>query len=213
LIESCGSGWQTDSVTDVLPPTSEGLARAADLLATGAVIAFPTDTVYGVAVAASRADRLEALFTLKRRPVDRRIPMLVADLDQAVAAGAVADERARRLATQFWPGALTLVLSAADGGTQAYRAPNDAVALALIRAAGPLFATSANISDQPDTLGADEVLIAFATQQDELAAVIDGGAVPGGVASTVVDVSATPMRILRPGPIGRDALAAVGEVD
>lgn len=199
-------------MTDVIAPTPEGLAQAAELLAAGAVVAFPTDTVYGVAVAGSRADRLEALFALKRRPVDRRIPMLVADLDQAAATGAVLDERARRLATQFWPGALTLVLASGGGGTQAYRAPNHAVALALIRAAGPLFATSANISDQPDTLGADEVLIAFATQQDELAAVVDGGPVPGGVASTVVDVSVTPMRILRRGPVGREALGSVAEV-
>lgn len=209
---SCASGWQTEPVTDVLPPTPEGLARAAELLAAGDVVAFPTDTVYGVGVAASRPERLEALFELKRRPVDRRIPMLVADLDQAVVAGAVVDDRARHLAAQFWPGALTLVLATADGGTQAYRAPDHEVALALIRAAGPLFATSANISDQPDTLGADEVLIAFATQQDELAAVVDGGAVPGGVPSTVVDLSVEPMRILRPGPIGREELAVVAEV-
>lgn len=199
-------------MTDVLPPTPEGLARAAELLASGAVVAFPTDTVYGVAVAGSRPERLDALFELKHRPVDRRIPMLVADLEQAVAAGAVVDERARRLAAEFWPGALTLVLATRDGGTQAYRAPNHEVALALIRAAGPLFATSANISDQPDTLGADEVLIAFATQQDGLAAVVDGGPVPGGVASTVVDVSVTPMRLLRPGPIGREELARLAEV-
>ena len=199
-------------MTDVLPPTAEGIARAAELLADGAVVAFPTDTVYGVAVASSRPERIEALFALKARPVDRRIPMLVADLQQAESAGAVPDDRARRLAESFWPGALTLVLASRGGETQAYRAPDHAVALALIRAAGPLFATSANISDQPDTLGADEVLIAFATQQDELAAVVDGGPVPGGVASTVVDVSLTPMRILRPGPIGREALEAIAEL-
>lgn len=209
---SCGSGWQTERVTDVLPPTTEGLARAAELLAGGAVVAFPTDTVYGVAVAASRPERIDALFALKARPVDRRIPMLVADLAQAEAAGADADDRARQLAARFWPGALTLVLPTEAGATQAYRAPDHPVALALIRAAGPLFATSANISDQPDTLGADEVQIAFATRQDELAAVVDGGPVPGGVASTVVDVSVTPMRILRPGPIGREELAAVADV-
>lgn len=193
----------------MLPPTPEGLARAAELLADGAVIAFPTDTVYGVGVAASHPGRLEALFELKRRPVDRRIPMLVAGLDQAVAVGALVDDRARQLAATFWPGALTLVLPTRGGETQAYRAPDHAVALALIRAAGPMYTTSANVSDQPDTLGADEVLIAFAMQQDELAAVVDGGPVPGGVASTVVDVSVTPVRILRPGPIGREELARV----
>ena len=87
------------------------------------------------------------------------------------------------------------------------------VALDLIGAAGPLLATSANISDQPDTLGADEVLIAFATQQDELIAVLDGGPVAGGVASTVIDLSVTPARVLREGPIGRAELEAVVEVE
>jgi L-threonylcarbamoyladenylate synthase len=198
-------------VTEVLPPTPTGVARAVELLGAGSVVAIPTDTVYGVAVAASRPDRLEALFALKRRPLDRRIPILVSGLDQAASAGATVDDRARALADRFWPGALTLVLEtvAADGGTQAFRAPDHPLTLAVIRDAGPLYATSANVSDEPDTLGADEVLIAFATQQDALAAVIDGGAVPGGIASTVVDLSTDPARILRLGPIGHDDLARV----
>lgn len=192
-------------MTDVLPPTPEGLARAAELLRSGQVVAFPTDTVYGVGVAASRPDRLEALFALKQRPPDRRIPMLVTDLAGAEAAGAVADERARILADRFWPGALTLVLPTASG-TQAFRAPDHPVALRLLALAGPLFATSANISDQPDTLGADEVRIAFARDQDDLAAVLDGGEVPGGVASTVVDLTVSPARVLREGPISAEEL-------
>jgi L-threonylcarbamoyladenylate synthase len=197
-------------MTDRLPPTPEGLARAADLLGGGALVAFPTDTVYGVGVAASRPDRLDALFALKRRPPDRRIPMLVDGLAQAEDLGAIVDERARALSDRFWPGALTIVLPRGKD-TQAFRAPDHAVALALIRAAGPLLATSANLSDQPETLGADEVLIAFATQQDELAAVVDGGPVPGGVASTVVDLSFTPARIVRNGPITQDELARLVE--
>lgn len=195
-------------MTDRLNANAEGIARAAELLRAGAVVAFPTDTVYGVAVAASHPDRLEALFDLKDRPIDRRIPILVANLEQATDAGWLADDRARALADRFWPGALTLVLPG-PGGTQAFRAPDHPVALELIGAAGPLFTTSANVSDQPDTLGADEVLVAFATQQDELAAVLDGGEVPGGVASTVVDLSETPARILRPGPIDREQIGAV----
>lgn len=189
-------------MTDVLPPTSAGIARAAELLRGGAVVAFPTDTVYGVAVASR--DRLSDLFALKQRPIEKRIPMLVADLSEATGA----DDRARALADRFWPGALTLVLPG-SGESQAFRAPDHPVALALIRATGPIFATSANRSSEPDTLGADEVLIAFATQSDELAAVIDGGAVPGGVASTVVDLSVTPARILREGPITREQLEAL----
>lgn len=199
-------------MTERLPPTPDGSARAAELLAAGEVVAFPTDTVYGVGVAAARPDRLAALFELKDRPLDRRIPMLVASLAQAADAGWEADHRAQALADRFWPGALTLVLARDGGATQAFRAPDHPVALALIEAAGPIFATSANVSDEPETLGADEVLIAFATRQDGLAAVVDGGAVPGGRASTVVDLSVTPARILRPGPISAEQLAEVVDI-
>ena len=198
-------------MTDVLGATPEGIARAADLLRDGRIVAFPTDTVYGVAVIGESG--LPALFALKGRPADRRIPMLVAALGDAIDDGWKADARAHDLADRFWPGALTIVLARSDGATtQAFRAPDHAVALDLIRATGPIYATSANRSDEPDTLGADEVLIAFAVQQDELAAVLDGGPVPGGVASTVIDVSVDPARILREGPVTRDALAEVVEL-
>ncbi len=195
-------------MTERLAPSPDGLAQAAALLAAGEVLAFPTDTVYGVGVAASRPDRIDALFQLKARPADRRIPMLVASLPSLGSRWQVED-RARALADRFWPGALTLVLLDDIGETQAFRAPDHPVALALIGAAGPIFATSANVSDEPDTLGADEVLIAFATRRDGLAAVVDGGAVPGGRPSTVLDLSTTPARILRPGPITAEQLAAV----
>ncbi len=199
-------------MTERLPPTPDGSARAVELLTAGEVVAFPTDTVYGVGVVAARPDRLAALFELKDRPLDRRIPMLVASLAQAADAGWEADHRAQALADRFWPGALTLVLARDGGATQAFRAPDHPVALALIEAAGPIFATSANVSDEPETLGADEVLIAFATRHDGLAAVVDGGAVPGGRASTVVDLSVRPARILRPGPITAEQLAEVVDI-
>jgi L-threonylcarbamoyladenylate synthase len=196
-------------MTEVLGTTEDAIARGATLLRAGELVAFPTDTVYGVGIAASRRDRLAAIFELKNRPLDKRIPILVADLSQVT--DFEVDARALALAGRFWPGALTLVLPGADG-TQAFRAPDHPVALALIRAAGPLLATSANRSDEPDTLGADEVLIAFAREQDELAAVIDGGSVPGGIASTVVDLTAAPARVLREGPISREELAGVVEL-
>jgi L-threonylcarbamoyladenylate synthase len=196
-------------MTDVLATTEDGIAKGAALLQAGELVAFPTDTVYGVGVAASRPDRLASIFDLKNRPLDKRIPILVSDLSQVD--GYEVDDRARALAARFWPGALTLILRGADE-SQAFRAPDHPVALALIRAAGPLLVTSANRSNEPDTLGADEVLIAFARQQDELAAVLDGGSVPGGVASTVADLSVTPARLLREGPISRAELAEVVEL-
>lgn len=206
-------------MTERLPATPEGLAAAATLLHDGSVVAFPTDTVYGVGVAVSQWKRLPDLFALKRRPVEKAIPILLTHLSQATDAGWEADGRVRDLSERLWPGPLTLILPfcaeappPAEGETQAFRAPDHPVTQALIRSAGPIYATSANRSGEPDTLGADEVLIAFATQQDELAAVLDGGPVPGGVPSTVVDLSVTPARILREGPVTRAALAAVMEL-
>ncbi|HEX2193614.1 MAG TPA: L-threonylcarbamoyladenylate synthase [Candidatus Limnocylindria bacterium] len=200
-------------MTERLAADARGVAAAARILRDGGLVAFPTDTVYGVACAASRSDRVDALFALKQRPPDRRIPMLVESIE-AVPRGWVADDRARMLAERFWPGALTLVLPAGQPGadSQAFRAPDHSVALALIREAGPLLATSANVSDQPDTLDADDVVVAFATRGEELDAVIDGGRVPGGVASTVLDLTASPARVLRAGPIGPDQLSEVVEV-
>ena len=197
-------------MTERLPATPAGIRRAADLLAAGEMVAFPTDTVYGVGIAASRPDLLPALFELKRRPVELRIPMLVAGAEEIAAGAWEIDERAVRLIERFWPGALTLVLrSTVSDDTQAFRAPDSTVALDLIRAAGPILATSANLSGDPETLGADDVLIAFATQQDSLAAVVDGGVVPGGVASTVLDLSHRPARVLREGPISSAELATL----
>lgn len=198
-------------MTDVLPATPEGIARAADLVRGGGLVAFPTDTVYGVGGGWEQDGVLGRVFNLKRRPAEKGVPILVESLDQAVEVGWLADERAESLAARFWPGPLTLVL-APGGGTaagvaQAFRAPDHRVALDLIRASGPLYATSANISGEPDTLEAVDVLIAFATQADELAAVIDGGRVPGGVASTVVDLSVSPARVVRDGPVARAQLA------
>jgi L-threonylcarbamoyladenylate synthase len=198
-------------VTDRLAADETGIARAAELLRGGRLVAFPTDTVYGVGCAASHPEAVEAIYALKHRPTDRRIPILVGSL-ASIGSEWDPDDRARRLADRFWPGALTLILPATDGPSQAFRAPDHPVALALIGAAGPLYTTSANISDEPDTLDADDVLIAFATQRDGLGAVLDGGRVPGGVASTIVDLTETPARILREGPLDREQLARVVEL-
>ena len=200
-------------MTDRLPATEDGLGRAVSILRDGGLVAFPTDTVYGVGCAASHPEVVAAIFELKQRPIDRLIPILVSDLASISREAWIVHERASALADAFWPGALTLVLPARDGsGSQAFRAPDHPVALALIRAAGPLYVTSANLSDQPETLDADDVLIAFATQRDGLAAVVDGGRAPGGVASTVLDLTAVPARILRAGPVSPEALSRVVEL-
>lgn len=204
-------------MTDVLPATPEGIARAAELLRRGELVAFPTDTVYGVGGAWEQGGVLERIFALKRRPPEKRVPILVESLAQAVSTGWSEDERAELLAGRFWPGPLTLVLAPPPGArhaheTRAFRAPDHPVTLDLIRASGPVYATSANISGEPDTLEAVDVLVAFATSADALSAVIDGGRVPGGVASTVVDLSVTPARVLREGPVTSAHLAEVIDI-
>jgi L-threonylcarbamoyladenylate synthase len=198
-------------MTDRLVADDPGIAAATELLNAGLLVAFPTDTVYGVGCAVSHPEAVDDIYALKRRPTDRLIPILIDTVD-AIGADWELDDRVRVLADAFWPGALTLVLPGDGDRTQAFRAPDHPVALALIRSAGPLYATSANISDQPDTLDADEVLVAFATQGDELAAVIDGGPVPGGMASTVIDLARNPASMLREGPISRADLARVVEL-
>jgi L-threonylcarbamoyladenylate synthase len=193
--------------------TPEAIAQAAVELRAGRLVAFPTETVYGLGADATNARAVAAVFAAKGRPRFNPLIVHVASVKAAAALGQLTVP-GRKLAAAFWPGPLTLVLPTADG-TQAFRAPDHPVALELIRVSGPLFATSANVSDEPDTLGGDEVLIAFATRQDELAAVVDGGAVPGGIASTVVDLSVTPARLVREGPVSSGQLAAhieLGEV-
>jgi len=197
-----------------LPADSEGIARAAALLQAGEIVAFPTDTVYGIGCRAGDPSTLDRLFTAKRRPAERAVPMLIGSLAEAAARGFVVDDRASALAGRFWPGGLTIVLPSIEGHTsQAFRVPDHPVALALLAAAGPLSVTSANRSGEPDTLDADDVAIAFA-DSDEPVATVDGGRVPGGMASSVLDLTGARPRLLRNGPVSRSELeSTIGPID
>ena len=201
-------------MADRLPADATGIARAADLLRSGELVAFPTDTVYGIGTRTGDPEALARLFAAKRRDPEKAVPCLVASAAEAVRAGFRADERAVRLAERYWPGALTLVLAATDGAaTQAFRVPGHEVALALLEAAGPLSVSSANRSGEPETLDADDVAIAFA-DSDEPSAILDGGRVPGGVASSVLDLSGPMARLLREGAVSRAEIEAlIGPID
>jgi L-threonylcarbamoyladenylate synthase len=203
-------------VTDRLPATADGIARAASLIRDGMLVAFPTDTVHGVACRADDPAALDRLFALKGRPPEQRIAWLVSALDQAAALGLAPDDRANALAAACWPGGLTLVLPAAgrpDGATTlGIRAPDHPITQALLAATGPLPVTSANPHGFPECYTTDDVLVAFAGAGD-LAAVVEGES-PGGVASSVLDLSSERPRLLREGTIGRDRLeAVVGPID
>ena len=184
------------------------------MLRNGELVAFPTDTVYGIGCRTGDPDAMARLFAAKRRPVEKAVPWLVASLDQATAYGYRADRRAVQLTERFWPGALTLVLRASEGSaTQGFRVPDHALALALLAAAGPLAVSSANRSGEPETLDADDVAIAFA-DSDEPAATLDGGRVPGGVASSVLDLTGPRARLVREGALPRAEIEGViGPID
>lgn len=202
-------------MTDRLPATPEGLAQAAELIRGGELVAFPTDTVHGLACRANDPDALERLFTLKRRPLDRQIAWLVTGIEQATDLGLAVDDRARSLAVAFWPGGLTLVLGApvAAEGTLGVRAPDHVVAQGLLAATGPMPVTSANPHGFPECFTADDVMVAFAESADDLAAVVEGDS-PGGVASSVLDLAGDRPRLLRDGAVSRDRLEAlVGPID
>jgi L-threonylcarbamoyladenylate synthase len=184
------------------------IKAAVDLLRAGELVAFPTDTVYGVGAIAWDAAAVGKLYTAKLRRLDKAIPILLADPADLALVTRDLSPAALRIAERFWPGPLTLVVPkagrvppevTAGGDTVAVRIPDHEVARALIRAAGaPLATTSANISGQASAVTAAE---AEAQLGGRVALVLDGGRCPGGVASTVLDLTGPTPRILRAGPI------------
>lgn len=192
-------------------PDEEAIIRAVDLIARGGVVAFPTETLYGLAADATDARAVERVFALKGRDRGVAIPVIAADRAQVTAWIGPLDPRAERLAAHFWPGPLTLALPAgarlppallAGGRTVAVRVSAHPVAAALARALGrPITSTSANRSGAPATPLADEVDAAFG---DDLDGIVDAGACPGGPPSTVVDVTGAEPRLVREGAVPWD---------
>jgi len=183
--------------TRLLPADSPGaVEEAAAALARGELVAFPTDTVYGLAAG---HDHVRKLYIAKDRPKEKRISVLLSDATNLDASAQVTPA-ARVLADKFWPGPLTLVLVAPRRGTLAFRVPDHALARRLIGASGGgLPVTSANRSGQADARTAQEVL----DQLDgRIALILDGGRTPGGVPSTVIDCTADRIKVVREGAIG-----------
>lgn len=183
----------------VIPDDDAGRAEAVRILERGGIVAFATDTVYGLAALPPSVPRL---FEAKQRPGEKRIVLLIDDLDQA-APFATLTPAAEALRV-LWPGGLTLVLPSADGDTVGFRVPDHPTPRALARSLGPLPTTSANLSGEPETRSAPAVA---ASLGDAVDLILDGGETPVGVASTVVDCSVEPVRILRAGAIGADTIA------
>src|SRR5438552_16443051 len=139
----------------VLKPTQAGLQRAAQLLRSGAVIAFPTDTVYGLGASVDDELAQKRIYQIKGRPPGMPLILMVAAESQLEGLVHV-DSRAETMMRRWWPGPLTLVLHAIGGGTLGVRIPKHKVALELLRHAGPLMTTSANLHGGEPSIESDE---------------------------------------------------------
>jgi len=191
---------------------------ALKVLKDGGIVAFPTDTVYGLGADPASERAVEKIFSVKKRPRGLPLPLLLADASDIAKFAESVPEVARRLAERFLPGGLTLVLRrgasvppwvVAGGETVAVRVPDHPVPIALARGlGGAIVGTSANLSGEPAPVVADDVRRQLGAAVD---LVIDGGRCPGGTESTVVDVSGGSPVILREGAVSREAiLKAIG---
>lgn len=189
----------------------DAIEQALRRLQAGELVAFPTDTVYGLGALAHNVQGIQQLYEVKGRESAKAIPILISDLSELTQIAAQLDERVLRLAQHFWPGPLTLVVPRhpsipdvlAPYPTVGVRLPDHPVTLALLRRAGPLATTSANLSNQPSATTAAEVLSQLSGR---IPFILDGGKTPGGVPSTVVDCSGAQLSILRQGPITLEML-------
>ena len=198
--------------TDILTARDpEAISRALLVLRSGGLVAFPTDTVYGVGALAFNTAAVGSIYAAKDRPAEKSIPVLIADPADLAKVTLEVSEAAARLAGRFWPGALTLVVikhpdlpeTVSTTPTVGVRVPDHLVARELLRAAGPMAVTSANLSGQPSPSTTQEV---FAQLGGRIALIIDGGKTPGGVPSTVVDCVKAEPQILREGPVSSDEI-------
>ena len=203
--------------TQILPATeTQALAHAVRLLRAGKVIAFPTDTVYGLGANGFNERAIQQLYVVKDRPSDKAIPYLLANAADLKFVAREIPTAASLLAAKFWPGGLTLVVPAsarvpgilmAGGDSIAVRMPNHPTSRALIDAVGaPLATTSANLSGGSDPANALQVM---GQLRGRIPFILDGGATRGNTPSTVVDVTTDPPRVLRVGVIAVEEIEKV----
>lgn len=175
----------------------------ADLFRAGGIVIVPTDTVYGVAAVPGRTDALARIVAAKGRDPSKPCQLLAASPEILPAAGIPLPPPAAKLASAFWPGALTLVLDLPGGGTEGVRVPDHPATRALCEAAGGLLrCTSANRSGEPPATTADDALAAL----PDADALVDAGPSPGGIASTVVALAPDGLRLFREGAIPLSSL-------
>ena len=198
--------------TEIIPANE--IKNALNILQSGGIIAFPTDTVYGLGALAFDADAINSIYIAKNRPIEKAIPILIGDLSDLDKVVSDIPNMALRFASRFWPGPLTCIVPKKDTlpfavsatSTVAVRIPDHIDARALLRAAGPMAVTSANISGGLNPSSAQEV---YDQLNGRISLILDGGKTQGGIPSTLVDCTGEKPLILREGLISLDELLAV----
>lgn len=170
----------------------------------GSVLLLPTETVYGFMCRWDDSEARDRIYKMKKREVGKPFQMLASSIAQAEKKGLILDGEAKKIADKFFPGPLTLIVKNKNGGTTGLRIPNHPLILGLIeKIDSPLAATSANISGEPAALTVGDALKNLESLPD---IAVDSGRIIAGAASTVVDASTTPFKILRPGPIKEEEI-------
>ncbi|MFA5054825.1 MAG: L-threonylcarbamoyladenylate synthase [Dehalococcoidia bacterium] len=190
--------------------------RAVKILKNGGIVAFPTDTVYGLGANAFNEDAVLRVYEAKARPREFALTLLLADISQIKIVAENVPKIAWKLAERFMPGALTIVLQKSmavsnmitgDGDTVAVRVPDHPVPVAIVRGLGaPITGTSANRSGSPSPVTAEEV---YKQLRNKVDLIVDGGKCPLGVSSTVIDLTIDPPKIIRYGTITREQIINV----
>jgi L-threonylcarbamoyladenylate synthase len=195
----------------VTADSPNAITAALEILLSGGLVAFPTDTVYGVGSLAFHEKAIEAIYAAKDRAIEKAIPVLIGDESDLIKVAQEVPIYAMKLINRFWPGPLTvlvpkkptlpdLVSATPNVGV---RVPDHDVARSLLRLAGPMAVTSANISGKDSPTTAQQV---YSQLRGRIAMIIDGGETPGGVPSTLVDCTGDEIQILRAGPISKEDL-------
>ncbi len=196
----------------------ESINTALSLFREGEIVAFPTDTVYGLGSDPFQASGIIKLFEAKGRDSNKAIAILIGSMDQASLITDHMTDMAIRLCEAFWPGGLTVIVPRKNTLPElisntdriGIRMPDHAIDLEMMKTFGPLATTSANLSGKPSTKSAQDV---FDQLNSRIPLILDGGICPGGIPSTVVDCSGTEPIILREGPISSEAIFKVLEVE
>ncbi|MBG7609680.1 MAG: threonylcarbamoyl-AMP synthase [Anaerolineae bacterium] len=189
----------------------EAITYATTILRAGKLVAFPTDTIYGLGALIADHQGIKELYRAKNRDTAKAIAVLMSSIDDLRLVANQINLTSKILAECFWPGPLTLIIPRhpklpdmlSPTPTLGVRVPDHPVALALMKISGPLAVTSANLSGHREAHTAEEV---FEQLEGRVAVILDGGRTPGGQASTVVDCLTPELKILRPGPISLEDL-------